>query len=52
MLVTSVTGHLMEVEFEDRFRKWHSCDPADLYTAPVRKYVPEVPLLPALFIVI
>ncbi|KAJ6929210.1 hypothetical protein NC652_013173 [Populus alba x Populus x berolinensis] len=41
MLVTSVTGHLMEVEFEDRFRKWHSCDPADLYTAPVRKYVPE-----------
>ncbi|XP_011031137.1 PREDICTED: DNA topoisomerase 3-alpha isoform X1 [Populus euphratica] len=41
MLVTSVTGHLMEVEFEDRFRKWHSCDPADLYTAPIRKYVPE-----------
>ncbi|KAJ4839793.1 DNA topoisomerase 3-alpha, partial [Turnera subulata] len=29
MLVTSVTGHLMELEFEDRFRKWHSCDPAD-----------------------
>ncbi|KAG5232869.1 DNA topoisomerase [Salix suchowensis] len=41
MLVTSVTGHLMEVDFEDRFRKWHSCDPADLYTAPVRKHVPE-----------
>ncbi|CAK7354748.1 unnamed protein product [Dovyalis caffra] len=41
MLVTSVTGHLMELEFEDRFRKWHSCDPADLYTAPVRKFVPE-----------
>ncbi|KAB5540846.1 hypothetical protein DKX38_013820 [Salix brachista] len=36
-----VTGHLMEVDFEDRFRKWHSCDPADLYTAPVRKHVPE-----------
>ncbi|KAF9681814.1 hypothetical protein SADUNF_Sadunf05G0041700 [Salix dunnii] len=41
MLVTSVTGHLMEVEFEDRYRKWHSCDPADLYTAPIRKHVPE-----------
>ncbi|KAJ6918667.1 DNA topoisomerase 3-alpha isoform X2 [Populus alba x Populus x berolinensis] len=41
MLVTSVTGHLMEVEFEERFRKWHSCDPADLYAAPIRKYVPE-----------
>ncbi|KAE7997552.1 hypothetical protein FH972_002178 [Carpinus fangiana] len=34
MLVTSVTGHLMELEFEDRFRKWHSCDPADLYHVP------------------
>ncbi|XP_007048480.2 PREDICTED: DNA topoisomerase 3-alpha isoform X2 [Theobroma cacao] len=41
MLFTSVTGHLMELEFEDRFRKWHSCDPADLYHAPVRKHVPE-----------
>ncbi|KAJ0981608.1 hypothetical protein J5N97_009863 [Dioscorea zingiberensis] len=41
MLMTSVTGHLMELEFEDRYRKWHSCDPADLYHAPVRKHVPQ-----------
>ncbi|KAF3621146.1 hypothetical protein FXO38_31958 [Capsicum annuum] len=41
MLFTSVTGHLMELEFDDRYRKWHSCDPVDLYNAPVRKYVPE-----------
>ncbi|KAG0492526.1 hypothetical protein HPP92_005575 [Vanilla planifolia] len=41
MLMTSVTGHLMELEFDDRFRKWHSCDPADLYHAPVRKHVPQ-----------
>ncbi|XP_028549631.1 DNA topoisomerase 3-alpha isoform X2 [Dendrobium catenatum] len=41
MLMTSVTGHLMEIDFEDRFRKWHSCDPADLYHAPIRKYVPQ-----------
>ncbi|KAJ8769133.1 hypothetical protein K2173_000908 [Erythroxylum novogranatense] len=41
MLFTSVTGHLMELEFEESFRKWHSCDPADLYLAPVRKSVPE-----------
>ncbi|MCO5571756.1 hypothetical protein L7F22_025504 [Adiantum nelumboides] len=40
MSVTSVTGHLMELAFEDRFRKWTSCDPADLYHAPVRKLVP------------
>jgi hypothetical protein len=42
MLVTSVTGHLMELEFEERFRRWHSCDPADLFQAPVRKFVPQV----------
>ncbi|CAN1250040.1 DNA topoisomerase 3-alpha [Linum perenne] len=41
MLMTSVTGHLMEMDFDDRFRKWHSCDPADLYQAPIRKFVPE-----------
>ncbi|KAL3368606.1 hypothetical protein AABB24_009458 [Solanum stoloniferum] len=41
MLFTSVTGHLMELEFDERYRKWHSCDPLDLYNAPVRKFVPE-----------
>lgn len=49
MLFTSVTGHLMELEFEDRFRKWHSCDPLDLYHAPVRKFVPEVSLFSYIF---
>lgn len=42
MLMTSVTGHLMELDFDERYRRWHSCDPADLYNAPVRKYVPQV----------
>ncbi|KAF6167122.1 hypothetical protein GIB67_029760 [Kingdonia uniflora] len=41
MLVTSVTGHLMEIDFEDRYRKWHSCDPVDLYHAQIKKFVPE-----------
>ncbi|KAH1126076.1 hypothetical protein GLYMA_06G155600v4 [Glycine max] len=41
MIFTSVTGHLMELEFDDRYRKWHSCDPADLFRAPVHKFVPE-----------
>ncbi|WOH07973.1 hypothetical protein DCAR_0727408 [Daucus carota subsp. sativus] len=41
MIFTSIHGHLMELEFEDRYRKWHSCDPLDLYHAPVRKYVPQ-----------
>lgn len=42
MSFTSVTGHLMELDFDDRYRKWHSCDPADLYHAPVKKFVPQV----------
>lgn len=42
MSFTSVTGHLMEIEFDERFKKWHSCDPVQLYHAPIRKYVPEV----------
>ncbi|KAH7860070.1 hypothetical protein Vadar_008835 [Vaccinium darrowii] len=41
MFFTSVTGHLMELDFDDRYRKWHSCDPLQLYHAPVVKYVPE-----------
>ncbi|KAK6923708.1 DNA topoisomerase, type IA, central, partial [Dillenia turbinata] len=42
MLVTSVTGHLMELEFKDeRIRKWNSCDPVELYHAPVDKFVPQ-----------
>jgi DNA topoisomerase-3 len=46
MLVTSVTGHLMELDFDDRYRKWYSCDPVDLFHAPVRKAVPQVPRPP------
>ncbi|KAM0010768.1 putative DNA topoisomerase [Helianthus debilis subsp. tardiflorus] len=41
MMFTSVTGHLMEMEFEGRYRKWHSCDPVDLFEAQIRKHVPE-----------
>jgi len=41
MAMTSVTGHLMELEFHDAFRKWGSCDPAQLYDAPVEKRIPQ-----------
>lgn len=42
MVMTSVAGHLMELEFTEQFRKWHSCDPVSLFDAPVRKHVPQV----------
>ncbi|KAH0484084.1 MAG: hypothetical protein KVP17_004015 [Porospora cf. gigantea B] len=39
MQVTSVTGHLMELEFEATHRNW-GIDPATLFDAPVQKHVP------------
>lgn len=42
MVVTSVTGHLMELEVEPRYKPWDSCSPIDLFTVPVIKYIKEV----------
>ena len=42
MVFTSVSGHLMEVEFIAPYNKWHGCSPVDLYTAPIAKSVPQV----------
>ena len=41
MVVTSVTGHLMELDFGDGHRKWGSCDPVELFDAPVFMGVPD-----------
>lgn len=35
MLITSVLGHLMEMEFEEQYRKWHGCDIGALFDAPI-----------------
>ena len=43
MVFTSVAGHLMELEFEDGYRRWRGVDPVDLYSALVFKKVPQVP---------
>ncbi|XP_021951308.2 DNA topoisomerase 3-alpha [Folsomia candida] len=37
IIMTSVSGHLLGYDFDDRFRKWHSCDPVELFDAPVVK---------------
>lgn len=42
MVVTSVTGHLMNVDVEPRYRTWSSCDPIALFDLPVIKSVSEV----------
>lgn len=40
--MTSVLGHLMAVEFSQEYRKWTSCEPAQLFDAPIVRYVDNV----------
>lgn len=39
MEVTSVTGHLTEQKFPDRYKNWHSTDPQELFHAQIITYV-------------
>ncbi|KAG9279931.1 DNA topoisomerase 3-alpha [Astyanax mexicanus] len=39
--MTSVSGHLLALEFKAHFQKWHSCNPVLLFDAEVEKYCPE-----------
>ena len=39
MTITSVTGHMMEVEFDPAYKVWSSCQPVDLFHAPISKSV-------------
>lgn len=41
MVVTSVTGHLMEMKFDDSMRSWESVDPKQLFSARIFKFVKE-----------
>lgn len=43
--VTAVAGHLMSQDFSDEYRKWQSCDPFQLFDAPIVSVVGEVRLL-------
>nr|XP_020443489.1 DNA topoisomerase 3-alpha isoform X1 [Monopterus albus] len=39
--MTSVSGHLLALEFKAPFQKWHSCNPVLLFDAEVAKYCPD-----------
>ena len=41
MVFTSVTGHLMEMDFPMAYRKWRSCAEESLFGLPVSKDVRE-----------
>ncbi len=39
VMITSVLGHLMEIDFTPAHRSWSSCPPGDLFEAPISKSV-------------
>ncbi|KAH9499590.1 DNA topoisomerase 3-alpha [Bulinus truncatus] len=41
MTMTSVSGHLLGLEFIGHFKKWGTCKPVDLFNVPVEKYCPQ-----------
>lgn len=41
MVMTSVSGHLLALEFVGAYKHWQSCNPLSLFDAPVLKYCPE-----------
>ncbi|KAF9690823.1 hypothetical protein EKO04_011254 [Ascochyta lentis] len=38
---TCVAGHIVANEFPDRYRKWHTCSPSDLFDAPIQSTIAE-----------
>lgn len=41
MVMTSVSGHLLALDFVSSYKSWQSCNPLTLFDAPVIKYCPE-----------
>lgn len=40
MVMTSVSGHLLNYAFSGAYKKWEGCNPLDLFSAPVFKVCP------------
>lgn len=41
MAVTSVSGHLLALDFVGNYKKWQSVNPVTLFEAPIQKFCPE-----------
>lgn len=41
MAITSVLGHLTNMDFPDEYNNWRNVDPSDLFQAPINKDVVE-----------
>ncbi|XP_069123502.1 DNA topoisomerase 3-alpha-like [Argopecten irradians] len=41
MTMTSVSGHLLGLDFKGNYKKWYSCNPVALFDVEVEKYCPQ-----------
>ncbi|XP_034311164.2 DNA topoisomerase 3-alpha isoform X1 [Magallana gigas] len=41
MMMTSVSGHLLEMDFVGQYNKWYSCSPLSLFDLPIEKKCPD-----------
>jgi DNA topoisomerase-3 len=41
MIMTSVSGHLLSMDFTNEYKSWHSVSPAELFEANVEKKCPD-----------
>lgn len=41
MIMTSVSGHLIDQDFEQNFKKWNNCSPIDLFESSLVTFYPE-----------
>ena len=41
MAMTSVSGHLLALEFSGNYKRWEAVNPVSLFEAPVKKVCPE-----------
>jgi DNA topoisomerase-3 len=39
--MTSVAGHIVSHDFEQRYKKWSSCDPSALFEARIESYIED-----------
>ncbi|KAE8747194.1 hypothetical protein FOCC_FOCC006060 [Frankliniella occidentalis] len=41
MVMTSVSGHMLALDFNGQYRNWRGCNPLSLFDAPVVRYCPK-----------
>ncbi|XP_056391516.1 DNA topoisomerase 3-alpha [Hyla sarda] len=41
VMMTSVSGHLLALDFQGHLKSWHSCNPVSLFDAEVQKFCPD-----------